>query len=489
MTTKTFRDVNNGKAGDSNNWTPSGTPMPGDTLFMQSGSTMFLGSEGGGLAGNTLTLGIAQTSSNYYFDLAPGAVLATTTAASSTINATVNVEYQATATLGQSYPSTANYTVNLASGAMLKGGYNMALDGSMTMNAAAGSVFENDGNSINDGTTAIINVDVVGGGSFTDGVAQSHLGALEFGKSVAATETVNLMGDQVRGNVTLTVDNPKDFHAAVTLFDGTITLKGLTADSYNFSNNTLTLYDAGAAIDTLRLQCIIPNGLQLAPVSPLSVSQSGSDITIFSGTGATPSNPLPLFQQHVAAAAIFDTTTNSAVPDTLSQPYTGPVAGLQTELIDITPDNLNIMAMADNLFIKTGAGNDAVSLHGGTNVVDAGSGSNFLTSGGGFDTFFLDARNIPAAASAAGPVPGAIWDTIQNFGHGDAVTLWGIGPGTALVWQKNEGAVGHTGLTLHANLLNGSEASLTLAGIDNRSNLSLSYGSSGSASYLYVKAA
>ena len=81
MTAKTFHDVNNSKAGDSDNWTPSGTPMPGDTLFMQSGSTMFLGSEGGGLAGNTLTHATAQTSSNYYVDLSPGAELTTTTAA------------------------------------------------------------------------------------------------------------------------------------------------------------------------------------------------------------------------------------------------------------------------------------------------------------------------------------------------------------------------------------------------------------------------
>ena len=185
--------------------------------------------------------------------------------------------------------------------------------------------------------------------------------------------------------------------------------------------------------------------------------------------------------------AVHDNTTGTDLPDT-SSAYTGPVSGVASQNVNITPDNLNVTAKADNLFIKTGAGNDAVALHGGTNVVDAGTGSNFLTSGGGFDTFFLDARNIPAASSAAGPVPGAIWDTVQGFGHGDAVTLWGIGPGTALAWQKNEGAVGHTGLTLHAITPNGATTSLTLAGIDDKSHLALSYGQSGGASYLYVKA-
>ena len=186
-------------------------------------------------------------------------------------------------------------------------------------------------------------------------------------------------------------------------------------------------------------------------------------------------------------ATIFDTTTQAYIGDHYSHPYTGPVAGLQYDCEPITPDSLAITARENSMFIKTSSGNDAIALLGGTNVVDAGTGSNFLTSGGGFDTFFLDARNVPAASSAAGPVPGAIWDTIQGFGHGDAATIFGIGPGTALAWQPNEGAVGHTGLTLHANLPNGSEASLTLAGVADRSHLSLSYGSTGGASYLYVK--
>ena len=186
-------------------------------------------------------------------------------------------------------------------------------------------------------------------------------------------------------------------------------------------------------------------------------------------------------------ATIYDTTTQAYIADSYSHPYTGPVAGLQYDCEPITPDSLNITARENSMFIKTGSGNDAVALLGGTNVVDAGTGSNFLTAGGGFDTFFLDARNIPTAASAAGPVPGAIWDTIQGIVSGDAATIWGVTPGTALDWQKNQGAVGHTGLTLHANMPNGAEASLTLAGIDNKGSLSLSYGSSGGSSYLYVK--
>lgn len=208
---------------------------------------------------------------------------------------------------------------------------------------------------------------------------------------------------------------------------------------------------------------------------------------------AAPAQPPVVMPPPLAApqyVAIHDTTTGADLHDTFSSAYTGPVSGISIQTIAITPDSLNITALADNAFIKSGTGNDAIAVHGGTNVVDAGAGSNFLTGGSGFDTFFLDSRNIPAAASAAGPVPGAIWDTIEQFGSGgDAVTLFGIGPGAALNWQRDGGAVGHTGITLHANKANGSEASLTFAGIDSKSALSLSYGQTGGVNYLYIKAA
>jgi len=294
--------------------------------------------------------------------------------------------------------------------------------------------------------------------------------------------------------------------------DGVLKVTGLTYNSSEFGQNltSVTDYYYDGKNLTFDAHGNLFERIPLADQSPasqgthLQVSQLGDTFYVTEGAlhlpaGATPvpasgsvapptgSDPvtLPAAPQNVT---VHDTTTNTDLPDT-SSAYTGPVAGITSQFIAITPDNLNIAAKADNLFIKTGAGNDAVALHGGTNVVDGGTGSNFITGGSGADTIFLDARNIPPAASAAGPVPGAIWNTIQEFGPGDAATFWGVTPGTALVWQKNEGAVGHTGLTLHANLLNGSTASLTLAGIDNKAGLSLSYGSSGGSSYLYVKSA
>lgn len=329
---------------------------------------------------------------------------------------------------------------------------------------------------------------------------------LEITGSVASGAIINLSSASLgQSNSTaplsvLKIDHTESFDGTLNFNGDLVDLGGLTG--YTGDTNVLdwSLVGNTFSMEGREGRLLHFNFVDQTPGAShggLEVSRLGSEFYITEGalhqpagatllngleTPPTPPPPAPTM------VSIHDTTTNADIPDTFSQAYTGPVAGLVYQAIDITPDSVNIMAKADNMFIKTGAGNDAIALHGGTNVVDAGTGSNFLTSGGGFDTFFLDARNIPAAASAAGPVPGAIWDTIQGFGHGDAATLFGIGPGTALAWQRNEGAAGHTGLTLHAILANGATASLTLAGVDNTSHLALSYGQTGGANYLYVKA-
>ncbi len=490
MPARTFTHAHSNAAADASNWTPTGTPAPGDTLTMTDGTMNVAGVE---LAGDTLTLGQIDTTSSQIFNLTNGAVLATTTAAQATCTTTVNIDGRVTATLGQSNFGTVNYTVNIAANAVLLGTYKAALFGSLTVNGGTGAVFENDDASLIGGVHAVINADVVGTGSFQDSTAQGQTGILEFGRSVAATETINMIGVPARftGNVKLLTDRPQDFHAAINLDDGTITLKSLTANSYSFNNNILTLYSAGAVTDTLRLHnTTTTNSLPGAPVVPLFVSQSGSDIAISSGGGITPSNPLPLVQpppQHVAAVAIFDTTTNSAVPDTLTQPYVGPVAGLQQQYINVTPHSLNITASVPNMFIHSGSGNDAidVSHSGGSNVLDGGTGSNYLTGGSGMDTFFVDDRTATTD----------IWSTVVNFHSGDAATIFGVTPtGFAFDWEDNQGAVGATGLTLHALAAGKPTASLTLAGYSksdlSNGRLGISFGSDTAGSpYLYVHAA
>jgi hypothetical protein len=50
---------------------------------------------------------------------------------------------------------------------------------------------------------------------------------------------------------------------------------------------------------------------------------------------------------------ILDQTTGETSVSA-GTPYAGHTAGLTTELIDLSPDNLNIAAVTPNLFIQTG---------------------------------------------------------------------------------------------------------------------------------------
>jgi Ca2+-binding RTX toxin-like protein len=159
------------------------------------------------------------------------------------------------------------------------------------------------------------------------------------------------------------------------------------------------------------------------------------------------------------------------------------VSGLTSEYINITADNLNITASTPNWFLHSGSGNDALAVSSGTNVLDGGTGSNFLTGGSGTDTFFVDDRGATAD----------IWSTVANFHAGDAATIWGVTPSDFdLSWVDGQGAVGYTGLTLHAAAAGKPTASLTLAGFTQADmadgRLSVSFGTdpaSGSA-YMYV---
>jgi Ca2+-binding RTX toxin-like protein len=178
----------------------------------------------------------------------------------------------------------------------------------------------------------------------------------------------------------------------------------------------------------------------------------------------------------------LDTTTGQAV-NVVAQPYSGPVAGLQEQYINITPDSLNISVITPNWFLHSGAGEDAIQANGGTNVLDGRTGSNFLTGGSGTDTFFVDDR----AATAD------IWSTVVGFHAGDAATIWGVTPQDfGLTWADGQGAAGFTGLTLHATAAGKPTASLTLPGYTSADlsdgRLSVSFGTVGGRAYMYVHA-
>jgi hypothetical protein len=192
--------------------------------------------------------------------------------------------------------------------------------------------------------------------------------------------------------------------------------------------------------------------------------------------------PVPPPAPAPPSLAVLDTTTGQAASP-VYQPYTGPVAGLQSQYINITSDNLNVSVSTPNWFLHSGSGEDAIAANSGTNVLDGGTGSNFLTGGIGTDTFFVDDR----AATAD------IWSTVVGFLAGDAATIWGVTPQDfSLTWADGQGAIGNTGLTLHATAPGRPTASLTLAAYSSADlsdgRLGVSFGNVDGNAYMYVHA-
>ena len=178
---------------------------------------------------------------------------------------------------------------------------------------------------------------------------------------------------------------------------------------------------------------------------------------------------------------VADITTGQAAT-TSGDAYSGPVPGINDQLVFITPDNLNIASTINNVFVRSGDGNDALQAIGGTNVLDGGGGSNFLT-GGGLTSFYLD----------AGGATKDTWSTITNFAKNDSVTVWGVNPSNFNIsWIDNQGAASFTGLTMHATAFGQPTASLTLPGYSTadltNGRLTESFGTVGGQDYMYIHA-
>jgi V8-like Glu-specific endopeptidase len=155
-----------------------------------------------------------------------------------------------------------------------------------------------------------------------------------------------------------------------------------------------------------------------------------------------------------ARISVLDTTTGQQfAPAPVA--YSGPVAGLSNQYINLTTDNLNIAATSPGWFIHGGSGINSMSVSSGTNVLDAGTSSSFMTGGTGPDVFYADSRG-----SAVN-----FWDTVNNFQAGDTATIWGVSQaGFTLAWANNQGAAGYLGLTLHASSAAGTSGAMTFAG-------------------------
>jgi hypothetical protein len=331
---------------------------------------------------------------------------------------------------------------------------------------------------------------------FTSVSVQSVNGATASATGAATYSSANLITTGVQGPGTIageviTVvgfnDTQNSITFALTLDGQSITQVTDFIDGYSSSGLLISGLNvgqfAGTPLSTLNNLVGVLSSSPIPAQTNLTFTPNGSwTIGVTPTVTPTPTaapTPTPA-PTSTGGFSVLDTTTGQPV-SVGAQLYSGPVAGVQEQFVDVTADNLNVTVTTPNWFLHSGSGNDALAASSGTNVLDGGTGSNFLTGGSGTDTFFVDDRSAPAD----------IWSTVNNFHTGDAATIFGVTPGSfSLSWVDGQGASGFTGLTLHATAAGVPTASLTLVGFTsadlNDGRLSVSYGTTGGSSYMYV---
>ena len=149
---------------------------------------------------------------------------------------------------------------------------------------------------------------------------------------------------------------------------------------------------------------------------------------------------------------------NGSSTDIKAEPYTGPVPGIEYQVI--AGANNDIIIGSDRAdFINAGMGDDAIDGGAGNDMIDGGLGSNFISGGAGRDGFFLDGRAAVASTT---------WSTLTDFSPGEQVTIWGYKPGVSTFrWVASDGAEGYKGATLHCDLDGNGviDTSVTFAGL------------------------
>lgn len=217
---RTWIGGGNNLATNAADWSPGSLPISGDQLSMNAGALMNV--VGDALHGDAI-----------YAPPGDGAAIQ------------INVSGNANFTTGGSA------IVEVAKLSQWTGGFNVGPFNGPGSIGGFGT-FSNTSSAIDN--VATIDVNVVGNGTFN--VYASHgVGRLEFLHAVGAGQTVQIVGGSY-GLPTaseVTVDDPKNFAGNVQLGFGEMTLKGLTATSYDMKQGVLTLFNGSVVIDKLNL--------------------------------------------------------------------------------------------------------------------------------------------------------------------------------------------------------------------------------------------
>jgi hypothetical protein len=268
-------------------WSPAGTPAPGDALRMGNGTASL---DGGNLAGDMLAIDADASPAQPYtatVNLSGGAELSALVSHTALVQQQVmfNVAGQTTLNLQVQANSLANTTIteNIAPDSTLSGSFPANGHGpSVTVNAADGTAhFANTGDSGIANGVAVVNADVIGTGSFT----ALPFSGIMFMDSVGTGQTVNSDGfDRI------TISRPDLFQGLVNFAGGptnTIDLLGVAADSYSYQDDMLSLYQGGQVVDTLRLH---------ADSSQFQVTESARGVSVSGLPGSPPSGAVVLPQ-------------------------------------------------------------------------------------------------------------------------------------------------------------------------------------------------
>ena len=485
MTTKTWDDSTNSFF-NAVDWSPTGSPQPGDTAIINAGT---VGVSGTSLQALTVEIN-GSSSASPALALTDAVVGVGTVLASDATSGTVRINATGTVVnqgvISFTGPATAQFTTSLADGAdgtpgLLQNlGSIAAIDSSPYFVAtAAGQALENDGaislwNPSRGFQIATIGPAVTGSGTILmDAYTQAELV-----QDVGAGQTIQFLNGTA-GHALVQIDQASGFHGTIAGFvqSDTLTLANVPFTAYSYSST-----DASHGVLTLT------NGSIPAASLAFSGSYQTSDFSLgFTDLGGGRS--ITQVTTTVASSAqAFNITDVALGQSTTDQgtAYDGPVSYLQHQFIWSSPDAVAISTSASNSFLHGGSGNDALAVSSGQNVLDGGGGSNFLVGGngadGGADTFFVDGRG--------GVVT---WSTIVNFHHGDMATIFGFTAGTStLPLTASDGAAGYQGATIHSELGGagtGVNGSVTFAGLslaDVQDKLTMQTGTTGGANYLLI---
>ena len=145
------------------------------------------------------------------------------------------------------------------------------------------------------------------------------------------------------------------------------------SELYGFSAfPTAAIIPYSAADDYIGLSFALPDGVHYgyAEVNGSTLVAEGYNATpgAATTTGATDAGSQPGLVHYT------DVSTGQSAEEQ-AQAYSGPVAGLQSQLLWSGSDAVALRSDTPNAFLHGGAADDALQVTGGSNVLDGGAGS------------------------------------------------------------------------------------------------------------------